>query len=54
VCDAALIKGIPIHENWNAEARGDVFNVANHALFGQPSRNVSSGRAAPITSLSGD
>jgi len=54
VCDRALIKGIPIHEDWNAEARGDVFNVANHALFGQPGANVSSGSAAPIPSLSGD
>jgi hypothetical protein len=54
VFDAALIKNIPIHENWNAEARWEVFNVANHALFGQPSGNVSSGSAASITSLSGD
>lgn len=54
VFDAALIKHIPIHENWNAELRWEVFNVANHALFGQPSGNVSSGSAASITSLSGD
>ena len=54
VFDAALIKNIPIHENWNAEARWEVFNVANHALFGQPNGNVSSGSAASITSLSGD
>jgi hypothetical protein len=54
VFDAALIKGIPIHENWNAEARWEVFNVTNHTLFGQPSGNVSSGSAAQITSLSGD
>jgi hypothetical protein len=54
VFDAALIKNIPIHESWNAEARWEVFNVANHALFGQPNGNVSSGSAASITSLSGD
>jgi hypothetical protein len=54
VFDAALIREIPIHENWNVEARWEVFNVANHALFGQPSGNVSSGSAASITSLSGD
>jgi hypothetical protein len=54
VFDAALIKHIPIHESWNAEARWEVFNVGNHALFGQPSGNVSSGSAASITSLSGD
>ncbi len=54
VFDAALIKNIPIHETWSAEARWEVFNVANHALFGQPSGNVSSGSAASITSLSGD
>jgi hypothetical protein len=45
VFDAALIKAIRIHENWNAEARWETFNVANHALFGQPSGNVSSGSA---------
>jgi hypothetical protein len=54
VFDAALIREIPIHESWNVEARWEVFNVANHALFGQPSGNVSSGSAASITSLSGD
>ncbi len=54
VFDAALIKNIPIHESLNAEARWEVFNVANHALFGQPNGNVSSGSAASITSLSGD
>jgi hypothetical protein len=52
--DAALIKNIPIHESLSAEARWEVFNVANHALFGQPNGNVSSGSAAAITSLSGD
>jgi hypothetical protein len=54
VFDAALIKNIRIHENWNAEVRWEVFNVANHALLAQPSGNVSSGSAASITSLSGD
>ncbi len=54
VFDAALIKEIPIHESFNAEARWEVFNVANHPLFGQPSGNVSSSSAASITSLSGD
>jgi hypothetical protein len=54
VFDAALIKQIPIHESFNVEARWEVFNVANHPLFGQPSGNVSSGSAAQITTLSGD
>jgi hypothetical protein len=54
VFDAALIREIPIHESWNVEARWEVFNVVNHALFGQPGGNVSSGSAASITSLSGD
>ncbi|MBT9332701.1 TonB-dependent receptor [Paracidobacterium acidisoli] len=52
--DAALIRNIPIHESWSAEARWEVFNVANHALFGQPGGNISSGSAAQITTLSGD
>jgi hypothetical protein len=54
VFDAALVKHIPIHENWNVEARWEVFNVANHALFGQPSGDASSGGVASITNLSGD
>ena len=54
VFDAALVKHIPIHEEWNVEARWEVFNVANHALFGQPSGDASSGGVASITNLSGD
>jgi len=54
VFDAALVKHIPIHEEWNIEARWEVFNVANHALFGQPSGDASSGGVASITGLSGD
>lgn len=54
VFDFALIRRIPIHEGWNAEVRWEVFNAANHALFGQPSGNISSSSAASITSLSGD
>jgi len=54
VFDAALVKHIPIHEEWNVEARWEVFNVANHALFGQPNGDASSGGVASITNLSGD
>jgi hypothetical protein len=54
VFDAALVKHIPIHESWELEARWEVFNVANHALFGQPSGDASSGGVASITNLSGD
>jgi hypothetical protein len=54
VFDAALVKHIPLHEDWNLEARWEVFNVANHALFGQPSGDASSGGVASITNLSGD
>jgi len=54
VFDAALVKTIPIHEDWNVEARWEVFNVANHALFGQPSGDASSGGVSSITNLSGD
>jgi hypothetical protein len=54
VFDAALVKHIPIHEEWNVEARWEVFNVANHALFGQPSGDASSGGVASINNLSGD
>jgi hypothetical protein len=54
VFDATLVKHIPLHENFNAEARWEVFNVANHALFGQPNGDSSSGGVASITNLSGD
>jgi hypothetical protein len=40
--------------NWNTEIRWEVFNVANHPVFGQPSGNASSGSVASITSLSAD
>jgi len=52
--DFALIKGIPIHERFNAEIRWEIFNLANHAVFGQPSGNASSGSVASITTLSAD
>lgn len=54
VFDASLVKHIPIHEEWNAEVRWEVFNVANHTLFAQPNGDISSSSAASITSLSGD
>ena len=52
--DFALIKSIPIDERWNAEIRWEVFNAANHPVFGQPSGNASSSSVASITSLSAD
>jgi hypothetical protein len=52
--DLDLIKEIPIHESFNAEFRWEVFNLANHPVFGQPSGNASSGSVASITGLSAD
>ncbi|MDE3104400.1 MAG: TonB-dependent receptor [Acidobacteriota bacterium] len=52
--DMALYKNIPFTESINAEIRWEVFNVANHAVFGQPSGNVSNSSAGSITSLSAD
>ena len=54
VFDFALIREIPIHERANLEFRWEVFNLANHPLFGQPSGNITSSGAGTITSLSGD
>ncbi len=52
--DFALYKNILFTEALNAELRWEVFNVANHPVFGQPSGNVSNGSAGSITSLSAD
>lgn len=52
--DFALYKTIPFTESINTQIRWEVFNVANHPVFGQPSGNASSGSVASITSLSAD
>jgi len=52
--DFALYKTVPVTEAINAQIRWEVFNVANHPVFGQPSGNASSGSVASITSLSAD
>ena len=52
--DFALYKTFPIGERVNTQFRWEVFNLANHAIFGQPSGNASSGSVASITSLSAD
>lgn len=52
--DFALFKTIPFTERFNSEIRWEVFNLANHPVFGQPSGNASSGGVGSITSLSAD
>ena len=52
--DFALFKTIPFTERFNSEIRWEVFNLANHPVFGQPSGNASSGSVGSITSLSAD
>lgn len=52
--DLDLYKTFPITERINTQIRWEVFNIANHAIFGQPSGNASSGGVASITSLSAD
>ena len=52
--DFSLYKTIPMGETFNTQIRWEVFNVANHPVFGQPSGNASSGSVASITSLSAD
>jgi hypothetical protein len=52
--DFALYKTFPFTERVNSQIRWEVFNLANHPVFGQPSGNASSGSVASITSLSAD
>ncbi len=52
--DFALYKTFPFTESINTQIRWEVFNLANHAVFGQPSGNASNGSVASITSLSAD
>jgi hypothetical protein len=48
------MKDFPLFESAKAQFRWEVFNAANHALFGAPGGDVSNGDAAQITTLSGD
>ena len=52
--DFALYKTFAFTERFNSQIRWEVFNLANHAIFGQPSGNASSSSVAQITSLSAD
>lgn len=52
--DFALFKKFSFTERVNSEIRWEIFNFANHPVFGQPSGNASSSSAASITSLSAD
>jgi hypothetical protein len=52
--DFALYKTFAFTERVNSQIRWEVFNLANHPVFGQPSGNASSGSVASITSLSAD
>jgi hypothetical protein len=54
VFDFALLKDFPIQERTNLQFRWEVFNLFNHALFGQPTSNLSSGSVGQISSLAGD
>ena len=54
VFDLSLTRDFPIKESLKLQFRWEVFNVFNHALFGQPNGNVTSGAAGQITTLSGD
>ncbi len=52
--DFALIREFPITNRLSSEFRWEVFNLANHAVFGQPGGNVSNSSAGAITTLSAD
>ncbi len=48
--DAALSREFPVKERLRLEARGEGFNVINHANFNAPSTNLSSANFGRITS----
>jgi hypothetical protein len=52
--DFAIFKKFSFTERVNSEIRWEIFNFANHPVFGQPSGNASSSGVASITSLSAD
>jgi hypothetical protein len=52
--DFSLFKTFPIGETFNTQIRWEVFNLANHPIFGQPSGNASASSVGSITSLSAD
>ncbi len=54
VFDFALLKDFPIRESGNVQFRWEVFNLFNHAQFGQPTSNLSSGSVGKISALAGD
>jgi hypothetical protein len=54
VFDFALLKDFPVRESGNLQFRWEVFNLFNHALFGQPTANLSSGSVGKISTLAGD
>ena len=54
VFDAALMRDFAIRERTSLQARWEVFNVANTAIFGQPNNNLSSGAVGSVTTLASD
>jgi hypothetical protein len=54
VFDFSLARNFQIYESLGLQFRWEVFNIFNHALFGQPNGNITSGGAGQITTLSGD
>ena len=48
------MRDFTIHERATIQARWEVFNVTNTAIFGQPNNNLSSGAVGSITTLASD
>src|SRR5579883_356173 len=51
--DASVIKTIPIRDRFNAEFRGDVFNLFNHPNFALPNVTIGSGVVGIISNTAG-
>src|ERR1039458_8593563 len=52
--DMSLMKSIPIGDRLSSQLRWDMFNVANHPIFGQPQTTLSSSSYTQISSTKVD
>ncbi len=49
--DMSIARRFPFHERYNLEARGDFFNIMNHANWGSPTTSITSGTFGQILSF---
>ena len=49
--DMALTRRFTVGERWKLDLRADFFNIMNHANWGNPGTNITSGTFGEITSF---